>query len=109
MSSTTPVMSLSKTDYIKILKFYNIRIPNTTKTMKNKAEQILAEKLCKCIKNVGVNNEPKAIGICTRTVINNKGLYRGTFRCIKKHSLQSKRKKQFITLNKRNTNKTRKQ
>jgi hypothetical protein len=109
MSNTPSVMLLSKSDYIKILKFYNIRIPTTTKTMKNKAEQILAEKLCKCIKKVGVNNEPKAIGICTRTVINNKGLYRGTFRCIKKTSLQSKRKKQFITLNKRNTNKTRKQ
>ena len=93
-------MSLSRSDYIKILKFYKMRIPSTTKTMKNKAEQILAEKLCKCIKKVGINNEPKAIGVCTRTVINNKGLSRGSFRCVKKYSSQSKRKKQFITLNK---------
>jgi hypothetical protein len=84
--------SLTKSDYIKILNYYKLSIPTSTKTIKNKAEQILAEKLCNCIKNVGPNNnnmndinETKAIGVCTKTVINRKGFRRGTFKCNKKN------------------------
>jgi hypothetical protein len=35
--------NLSKNDYIKILKYYNIRAPKSSKTMKKRAEQILAD------------------------------------------------------------------
>ena len=49
--------------------------------LKKKAENVLSLKLCKCIKKVAPNNEPKAIGICTRTVFNRKGLQRKSFKC----------------------------
>ena len=88
--------NLSKSDYIKILKYYNIRAPKSTKTMKNKAEQILAEKMCKCIKKIGTNDEPRSIGICTKTVINRKGYIRGNFKCTK-----GRNRKRAITLKKR--------
>lgn len=82
--------TLTNTDYIKILKYYKMRIPNSAKTVKRAAEKMISTKLCRCIKKVGVNNEPKSIGetksigICTRTVINRKGLRRGSFKCDKK-------------------------
>jgi hypothetical protein len=76
-------MDLSKSDYIKILNYYKLRIPlgSSSKTLKNKAENILSEKMCRCIKKVGTDNEPRAIGICTKTVINRKGYRRGKFSC----------------------------
>lgn len=75
--------NLSKNDYIKILKYYNIRAPKSSKTMKKRAEQILADKMCRCIQKIGSDN-PISIGVCTRTVINNKGYIRGNrFTCKK--------------------------
>lgn len=82
--------TLTHTDYIKILKYYNMRVPNSAKTVKRNAEKMVATKLCRCIKKVGIGNEPAsigepaAIGVCTRSVINGKGLRRGSFKCAKK-------------------------
>jgi hypothetical protein len=72
---------ITKSDYIKILKYYNLNIPSKTEEIKKTAEKILAEKLCKCIKKVSPNNEAKAIGICTKTIFNRKGLTRSNFKC----------------------------
>ena len=51
------------------------------------AEKILSDKLCRCIKSVNkkgaLDNEPRSIGICTKTIFNNKGLTRGKFKCKK--------------------------
>jgi hypothetical protein len=97
--------TLTQSDYIKILKYYKMRIPNSAKTVKRDAEKMLATKLCRCIKKVGVGNEPAtigeqraigepvAIGICTRSVINRKGLRRGSFKCAKKRISLFKRGK----------------
>jgi hypothetical protein len=85
--------SLNHSDYIKILKYYKMRIPNSAKTVKRAAEKMVATKLCRCIKKVGTDSEPAAIGICTRSVINGKGLRRGSFKCAKKRVSLSKRAK----------------
>ena len=46
-------MKLTKEDYIKILNFYNITYrKNNFNHIKRKAENILADKLCRCIKRV---------------------------------------------------------
>jgi hypothetical protein len=74
--------NLTKKDYISILNYYNISIPKTRYLLKKKAENILGEKLCRCIKKVG--EEPRSIGICTKAVFKNKGLSRGKFTCKKK-------------------------
>jgi hypothetical protein len=98
---------LKHNDYVKILDYYNIHISpkDSSKTIKNKAENILAEKLCKCIKkvkksdNVDTNgydddyddnvseSESKAIAICSSSIFEKKGLDRGLFDCKKKPRL----------------------
>ena len=83
-------MKLNKSDYKTILNYYNLSIPKHTSTLKHKAEQILSEKLCRCIKKVGkaIKSEPKAIGVCTRNIFKKKGLKRGKFTCRRKRSIQ---------------------
>jgi hypothetical protein len=61
-----------------------MRVPNSAKTVKRAAEQMVATKLCRCIKKVGAIGEPAAIGICSRSVINRKGLRLKSFKCAKK-------------------------
>jgi len=89
---------LNNNDYKKILEFYNKPIPKSKRLLKIHAENLLATKLCRCIKKVDKKYEARAIGICTKTIINNKGFTRGKFTC---------KKKQTINL-KKNTNITRK-
>lgn len=83
-------MKLNKSDYTTILNYYNLPIPKHSFTLKHKAEQILSEKLCRCIKKVGkaIKSEPKAIGVCTRNIFKKKGLKRGKFTCRRKRSIQ---------------------
>jgi hypothetical protein len=88
---------LTNKDYIDILTFYKLSIPKSKRLLKTKAEGIISEKLCKCIKTVqkktgtknkniktnvsGSASESRAIGICTKTIFNNKGFTRGKFKC----------------------------
>jgi hypothetical protein len=74
-------MSLTKQDYIKVLRFYKKEIPSTFKEIKAESEKILANKLCRCIKKIDNGNEAKSIGICTRSIFNSKKLTRGKFKC----------------------------
>jgi hypothetical protein len=72
---------LSINDYKQILEFYNIPIPKSKKLLKVEAEKIMANKLCRCIKKIDPEFEEKSIGICTKTIFNNKGYTRGKFKC----------------------------
>ena len=90
-------MALNKKDYIKILKYYNLPIPRSASEIKKQAEDVLALKLCRCIKNVSPSNEAKAIGVCTRTIFKRKNLTRGAFTCKRGRSVQvSKLRKRTI-------------
>lgn len=75
--------SLTNNDYKNILEFYNKPIPSSKRLLKLQAEKIIAKKLCRCIKKININNnkEGRAIGICTKSIINNKGITRGSFTC----------------------------
>lgn len=128
---------LKQHDYIKILNYYDISISpkDSSKTIRHKAENILAEKLCKCIKKVkkddgtyaGANatsstsasasasdtiseNESKAVAICSNSIFEKKGLERGLFDCKKKPRLINLQGKKYaLTKRKRTlmiTNKT---
>ena len=98
---------LTNKDYIDILSFYKITIPKSKRLIKKKAENIISDKLCRCIKTVQqklintsntsntsntTNNtklsEAKAIGICTKTIFNNKGFTRGQFKCKKNRTVK---------------------
>jgi hypothetical protein len=91
-------LTLNKNDYIKILKYYNLDIPKSSILIKNKAEDIISQKLCSCIKKVEPTNEQKSIGICSRTVINRKGLKRGSFSCKKKRKIQLMKRSKTLKL-----------
>ena len=41
---------LTNKDYIDILTFYKINIPKSKRLIKKHAENIMSDKLCKCIK-----------------------------------------------------------
>jgi len=83
---------LTNNDYKKILEFYNKPIPKSKRLLKIQAKQLLVNKLCRCIKKVDKGNEARAIGICTKTIINNKGFTRGNFTCKKKENIILKKK-----------------
>jgi hypothetical protein len=92
---------ITKSDYSKILNYYGLNVPKNTTNLKKNAENILAEKLCSCIKKVQTpNNEPIAIGICTKTVLNRKGLSRGKFKCKSKRKIELIKTSRRININK---------
>ena len=105
-------MGLVHKDYLTILKFYGINMSGMKKQdIKEKAENILAIKLCKCIKKINPSgvNESKAIAVCTKSIFHKKGIKANGFKCIPKPRLfaNNKTKKVLIKL-KGKTRKTRK-
>lgn len=80
--------TLSINDYKKILEFYNKPFPKSNRLLKLKAENILANKLCRCIQKVKKTKKTRSIGICSKTIINNKGYTRGKFSCKKKPTIK---------------------
>jgi len=83
---------LTNKDYASILNFYKMKIPKSKRLLKKQAEQIMSEKLCRCIKKVDVKNEAKSIGICTKTIFVNKGYTRGKFTCKKNRTVKFRRR-----------------
>jgi len=89
---------ITKSDYIKILQYYNLYVPKKLSDIKKSAEKILSEKLCKCIKKVSPINEPLAIGVCSKNVFGRKGLTRGKFTCKNKRSVTFKKSRKNLTI-----------
>jgi len=86
-------MELSSMDYKKIAQFYNIPKPNN-KSYKEIAEDVLAGKLCKCIKKVRSRQqvlEKAAIGVCRESIFKNRGIDFYNFKCRKGQKLISKK------------------
>ena len=83
---------LTNKDYISILNFYKMKIPKSKRLLKKQAEEIMAEKLCRCIKKVDVKNEAKSIGICSKTIFVNKGYTRGKFTCKKNRTVKFRKR-----------------
>jgi hypothetical protein len=84
---------LTNNDYKHILEFYNKPIPKSMRLLKMQSNKIIATKLCKCIKKFDKKKEARAIGICTKTIINSKGFIRGKFTCKKKQTIALKKNK----------------
>jgi hypothetical protein len=81
-------MKLTNTDYIDILNFYKIdHMKMKKREIKEKAEDLLATKLCRCIKKIKQktpsSSESRAIAICYDSVIKRKGLKTFKFTCKK--------------------------
>lgn len=89
--------TLKDKDYHSILRFYNVPLgKKTRKTRRNLAEQLLATKLCRCIKKVARKNktrkETKAIAICRDSVIKRKGYRMKKFTCKKRNYISGLKK-----------------
>ena len=105
---------LTLLDYKNILSFYNIPITSTMKKKKIQelAEDILARKLCRCIKKVknknNIKDESKVIGICKDSVLKKKNVHSYSFKCKKKPRFISKKgtKRKLAKIKKRLTRKT---
>ena len=85
-------MRMTHKDYLAILSFYDKNASSMTKAqIKKTAEQMLADKLCRCIKKVrdGNSDEKRAIAICTDSVLRKKNLRSYGFRCKKGAKLLS--------------------
>ncbi len=87
-------MKLSQKDYKLILNYYNIKFKDLTPNdIKEQAENILAKKMCRCIKKIQKTtkkenaSEIKAISICKNSVITKKKLKNFGFTCKKKIGL----------------------
>jgi hypothetical protein len=93
---------LSNSDYKKILEFYEKPVPKSQRLLKNTAENVLAEKLCTCIKRVSpTGDEKRAIGICTKTILNKRSIRRGSFTCKTKRTIKDlKKTKRTLTFSK---------
>jgi len=100
---------MNKNDYIKILEFYKKTIPKNKTQLKIQAEKILSEKLCRCIKKLDPVNEARSIGICTKTILNNKGFERGKFSCKKKQHVTFRKYNKSSKNKNSKKNKTRKE
>lgn len=86
-------MKLNKADYIKILQFYDI--PHSMlnkKQIQEKAHNMLATKLCRCIKKVNnkIKDKSKSIGICKKSIFTRKKLKSNKFKCKYKPRLIAK-------------------
>ena len=93
---------LTINDYKHILEFYKKPIPKSKRLLKMQAEKILSNKLCRCIKKVEKKFNSRAVGICTKTVVNNKGYIRGKFTCKKNTFISLSKKKTMKNKNKNN-------
>ena len=96
-------MKLTHRDYETILNFYKINMANMKPpAIKEKAEDLLATKLCKCIKKIHYKTststrkranarEKREIAICYNSVIRKKGLKTFKFKCMKGAKLLPKK------------------
>ena len=81
---------LTLSDYKAILYYYNVEVDTLSKKqIRILAEDMLAGKLCRCIKKVNSKLKDKgaSIGVCKNSVIKRKGLATAGFKCKKKPRL----------------------
>ena len=93
-------MKLYKKDYENILNYYNesFNQDNTVKELKKKVENIIANKLCRCIKKVNnrIKDNDYTIAICKNSVLKKKNLKIKGFNCKKKITLKYDKKQNCL-------------
>lgn len=86
-------LRLTRKDYETVLKYYKLPFKQGEKagSIKVRAEKVLADKLCRCIKRVTKKsrstNEQRSIAICKKSVLQKKGLTDVGFKCRKNASI----------------------
>jgi hypothetical protein len=83
--------ALTKKDYGVILHYYGVETKGLKlQDLRNTALDILANKLCRCIKKVG-DPETKSVPICKDSIFGKKGLELSRFKCKDKPKLIPKK------------------
>ena len=76
---------LTNKDYVNILKYYKISSKKNKTKNKKLVENILINKLCRCIKKVSKKNtNSNTIGICNNSIFTKKKIKYFKFKCKKK-------------------------
>ena len=78
--------TMSDTDYKAVLRFYDIKETSLSPSQrKTKAEELLATKLCRCIKKVEarVSDRSQSFAVCSDSVLSKKGLTMSRVSCSK--------------------------
>ena len=92
-------MQLSNSDYKTILTYYKISSKKKSmKWIKKTAEDILANKLCRCIKKVKKSSkvsEKTSIAICKNSIFTKRNIKNSRFSCKKKYMLHKFKKKKY--------------
>jgi hypothetical protein len=91
------INELNASDYKKLLNYYGITDHvKSERLLKKMANKIVITKLCGCIKKLEPKYKARSVGICTKTVLNNRGYTRGKFSC-KKRNITLKRYKKHLS------------
>jgi hypothetical protein len=114
-------LQLTPADYKKVLTYYNQPIPRSTRQTKKKAEQLLTNKLCKCIQKVKKSFRARnktmknkellssSVGVCRDSVLHRKNIDVYQFKCDKTQKLGNYPNKRFsLSKYKKSKNTTRK-
>lgn len=101
--------ALTKKDYQVILNYYGVQTDGLKiQAMRNTAIDILANKLCRCIKKVS-DDKSKSVPICKDSVFGKKNLKVSRFKCKKTPKLIPKKgSKHAVTKKSRKRSNTRK-
>ena len=118
---TNNPLQLTPSDYKKVLTYYNQPIPRSHRQTKKKAEQLLTNKLCKCIqkvkrsfrsRNKTMKNKEllrSSVGVCRDSVLHRKNIDVYRFNCDKTKKLGNYPNKRFsLAKYKKSKNNTRK-
>ena len=89
---------LVRKDYEKVLKFYDVPFVSSqpVEELKNAVEQLMSDKLCRCIKKVTDQGHPdaekRAIPVCKKSILHKKGLTDTSFSCKKRKHISLRKK-----------------
>jgi len=100
--------TLSQKDFKTILEYYNKNIPSSAKQIREEAEKILSQKLCRCIKKIKKSqklSEAQTTGICKTSVLHKKNVAIHGFQCKKRSNFHKFPKSKTLKMKKYN-NKT---
>ena len=81
--------TLTREDHRAVLSYYGIdHTKMGPKRMRKEAEDVLAGKLCRCIKKVDPGDEKKSIAVCRASILARKGFDIYGFSCKEKPALK---------------------
>ena len=89
---------MKESDYNMILNHYEVPIPKSRRIKRKMVEDLLSDKMCRCIKSVEKTSklkEPAAIAICNQSIFRNRGLKYNKLKCYNISRVRSQSEEQI--------------